>query len=52
MTSYGRGEGPPPPDEMKKEIIRTREEAKRLLDVALQDIDRCLHAQNRKLNGY
>lgn len=52
MTSFCRGEGPSPPDEMKKEIIRLREEAKRRLDAALQDIDRRMQEQDRKLNGY
>ena len=52
MTSYCSGEGPPPADEMKKQIIRMREEAKRLLDAALQEIDRRMHEQDRKLDGY
>lgn len=52
MTSYCRGEGPPPADEMKKQIIGMREEAKRLLDGALQEIDRRMHEQDRKLDGY
>lgn len=52
MASYCRGEGPPAADEMKKEINRMREEARRLWDAALQDIDRRMHEQDRTLNGY
>lgn len=52
MTSYWRDQGPPPPKKMKKEIICLREEAKRLLSAALQDIDQRMHEQDRKLNGY
>lgn len=52
MAAYYRGEGPVPAETLHTEIVRMREEARRLLTAALAEIDRRMREQDRKLDGY
>lgn len=51
MRAYLRGEGPPPADAARDELVRARKEAQRLLTAALRAIDQQMQEQDRKLGG-
>lgn len=50
MLAYARGEGPPPPEEMRTELLALRKEARELLSRAIAEIDRRMKEIDRR-NG-
>lgn len=51
MLAFFRGEGPPPPDELKVELQALRRKTEDLLRQAIEDIDRRMLENERKLDA-